>query len=78
MLETRAERAMCLGILLVGLVIGGFTGPLDEVLIHQIPPPLGVARFHELATDLPLVVLHRYILPRHPSGGQDRHGEQHR
>jgi hypothetical protein len=66
-----------MGILLIGLVIGGFTGPLNEMLIDQIPPPLGVAGLHKLAVDLPLGVLHRYILPRQHVGWQDIPGEQH-
>ncbi len=67
-----------MGILLIGLVIGGFTAPLDEALIDQIPPPLGVAGVHELAVDLPLVVLHRYILSRQHVGWQDIPREQRR
>jgi len=57
-----------MGILLIGLVVGDFTAPLDEVLIDQIPSPLGVAGVHKLAVDLPLGVLHRYILPRQRVG----------
>jgi hypothetical protein len=43
-----------MGILLLALLGGGFTAPLDEVLIDQIPPLLGVVLFHILAVDLPL------------------------
>jgi hypothetical protein len=58
------------------LLVGGFMAPLDEVLVDQIPPTLGVAGFHKLAVDLPLVVLHWYILPRQRVGGQDKPPEQ--
>ena len=50
--------------------------PLDEVLIDQIPPTLGVALFHKLAVDLPFGMLHWYILPRQRVGGQDKPPEQ--
>jgi hypothetical protein len=66
-----------MGILLLALLVGGFTAPRDEVLIDQIPPPLGVGSFHKLAVDLPLGVLHGYILPRQRVGWQDIPPEQH-
>jgi hypothetical protein len=58
------------------LLVGSFTAPLDEVLIDQIPPTLGVAGLHKLVVDLPLGVLHWYILPRQRVGGQDIPPEQ--
>jgi hypothetical protein len=58
------------------LLVAGFTAPLDEVLRDQIPSPLGVAGFQKLAVDLPLGVLHWYLLPRQRVDGQDIPPEQ--